>query len=84
MLLNFNHTVYDSPLGCCMNTKNTQQHQVSSNFPWYCNSHSRNLQTIFPFLDGWTSGYTFHGDAARVFTEFFGGENPFAGKYALD
>lgn len=27
------------------------------------------------FLDG----YTFHGDARRVFNEFFGGDNPFAG-----
>lgn len=35
---------------------------------------------IFPsFVDGWTPGYTFHGDAGRVFKEFFGGENPFAG-----
>ena len=24
-------------------------------------------------------GYTFHGDAKRVFNEFFGGDNPFAG-----
>ena len=24
-------------------------------------------------------GYTFHGDARRVFKEFFGGENPFSG-----
>ncbi|KAK3754830.1 hypothetical protein QZH41_002146 [Actinostola sp. cb2023] len=27
---------------------------------------------------GWTQGYTFHGDANRVFKEFFGGDNPFA------
>ena len=26
-------------------------------------------------------GYTFHGDANRVFKEFFGGDNPFAGIY---
>lgn len=24
-------------------------------------------------------GYTFHGDARRVFKEFFGGDNPFTG-----
>ncbi len=27
-------------------------------------------------------GYTFHGDAKKVFKNFFGGENPFAGIYA--
>jgi len=27
----------------------------------------------------WTSGYTFHGDADRVFQDFFGGDNPFQG-----
>jgi len=27
----------------------------------------------------WTSGYTFHGDADRVFRDFFGGDNPFQG-----
>ncbi|CAH1227054.1 dnaJ homolog subfamily B member 13-like [Branchiostoma lanceolatum] len=26
----------------------------------------------------WTTGYTFHGNAAKVFKDFFGGENPFA------
>ncbi|CAH3035359.1 dnaJ homolog subfamily B member 13 [Pocillopora verrucosa] len=31
-----------------------------------------------PDKDGWTPGYTFHGDAGRVFKEFFGGDNPFA------
>ncbi|XP_072018706.1 dnaJ homolog subfamily B member 13-like [Amphiura filiformis] len=25
----------------------------------------------------WTDGYTFHGDANKVFREFFGGDNPF-------
>lgn len=25
----------------------------------------------------WTQGYTFHGDAHKVFREFFGGDNPF-------
>ena len=28
----------------------------------------------------WTHGYTFHGDAHKVFREFFGGDNPFSGK----
>jgi len=28
----------------------------------------------------WTSGYTFHGDANKVFREFFGGDNPFQGE----
>ena len=28
---------------------------------------------------GWTPGYTFHGDAIKVFREFFGGDNPFSG-----
>ena len=36
--------------------------------------------TFFFVIDGWTPGYTFHGDAGRVFKEFFGGNNPFAGK----
>ena len=27
-----------------------------------------------------TKGYVFHGDPERVFKEFFGGDNPFAGK----
>ena len=40
--------------------------------------HSKVL-FFFGFLDGWTPGYTFHGDANRVFKEFFGGNNPFAG-----
>ena len=31
----------------------------------------------------WTGGYTFHGDAERVFREFFGGDNPFQGKQKL-
>ncbi|XP_071505548.1 dnaJ homolog subfamily B member 13-like [Diadema antillarum] len=26
----------------------------------------------------WTQGYTFHGDAHKVFREFFGGNNPFS------
>ena len=29
--------------------------------------------------EAWTHGYTFHGDPFKVFTEFFGGQNPFAG-----
>lgn len=33
---------------------------------------------------GWTPGYTFHGDAIRVFREFCGGDNPFAGKTICD
>jgi len=32
---------------------------------------------------GFTSGYTFHGDPYKVFSTFFGGNNPFAGKYKL-
>jgi len=27
---------------------------------------------------GWTTSYTFHGDANKVFREFFGGDNPFS------
>ena len=30
---------------------------------------------------GFSEGYTFHGDVDRVFREFFGGNNPFAGIY---
>lgn len=29
---------------------------------------------------GFTHGYTFHGDPFKVFSTFFGGNNPFAGK----
>merc|ERR1711931_54823 len=29
-------------------------------------------------MGGWTEGYTFHGDAKRVFRDFFGTDNPFA------
>ena len=29
---------------------------------------------------GFVEGYTFHGDSRKVFTDFFGGDNPFAGK----
>ena len=36
-------------------------------------------QNLYWLTDGWTTGYTFHGDAGRVFAEFFGGDNPFAG-----
>ena len=28
----------------------------------------------------WTQGYTFHGNADKVFRDFFGGDNPFQGK----
>ncbi|XP_075257851.1 dnaJ homolog subfamily B member 13-like [Convolutriloba macropyga] len=31
--------------------------------------------------EAWTHGYTFHGDPFKVFTEFFGGQNPFAEWY---
>jgi DnaJ family protein B protein 13 len=31
--------------------------------------------------EAWTKGYTFHGDAHKVFTEFFGGTNPFSEWY---
>jgi len=27
----------------------------------------------------WTTGYTFHGDAEKVFRQFFGGDNPYQG-----
>lgn len=27
----------------------------------------------------WTYGYTFHGNAEKVFRDFFGGDNPFQG-----
>jgi len=29
----------------------------------------------------WTQGYTFHGDAEKVFRDFFGGDNPFQEYY---
>jgi len=29
-------------------------------------------------MGGWSDGYTFHGDAKRVFRDFFGTDNPFA------
>lgn len=32
---------------------------------------------------GFAQGYTFHGDPFKVFSTFFGGSNPFAGKYIL-
>jgi len=32
-------------------------------------------------MGGFTSGYTFHGDSFKVFSQFFGGKNPFAGKW---
>ncbi len=28
----------------------------------------------------WTHGYTFHGNADKVFRNFFGGDNPFQGR----
>lgn len=28
----------------------------------------------------WSTGYVFHGNADKVFHEFFGGNNPFGGK----
>lgn len=30
----------------------------------------------------WTQGYTFHGNADKVFRDFFGGNNPFQGELA--
>ena len=30
----------------------------------------------------WTQGYVFHGNADKVFRDFFGGDNPFQGTYA--
>ncbi|ELT88006.1 hypothetical protein CAPTEDRAFT_159520 [Capitella teleta] len=32
----------------------------------------------------WTEGYTFHGDAEAVFSNFYGGENPFRENYEGD
>uniref|UniRef100_A0A8C4QUZ3 DnaJ heat shock protein family (Hsp40) member B13 n=1 Tax=Eptatretus burgeri TaxID=7764 RepID=A0A8C4QUZ3_EPTBU len=38
------------------------------------------LEVGFPAEDGtWSPGYRFHGDAMRVFHEFFGGDNPYDG-----
>ena len=38
------------------------------------------LKAGVPAADGeFVKGYTFHGDAKRVFRDFFGGDNPFAG-----
>lgn len=31
----------------------------------------------------WTVGYVFHGNPEKVFKEFFGGDNPFAGRGLL-
>ena len=31
----------------------------------------------------WTQGYTFHGNADKVFRDFFGGDNPFQGQSKL-
>lgn len=31
----------------------------------------------------WSSGYTYHGNPEKTFREFFGGDNPFAGKFKL-
>lgn len=28
----------------------------------------------------WNEGYTFHGNADKIFRDFFGGDNPFSGK----
>lgn len=32
----------------------------------------------FGVTGAWTSGYTFHGNANKIFRDFFGGDNPFA------
>uniref|UniRef100_W5MGD0 DnaJ homolog subfamily B member 13 n=1 Tax=Lepisosteus oculatus TaxID=7918 RepID=W5MGD0_LEPOC len=32
----------------------------------------------------WTTGYTYHGNADKVFREFFGGDNPFSDFYTED
>ena len=38
------------------------------------------LKAGVPTADGeFVKGYTFHGDARRVFRDFFGGDNPFSG-----
>lgn len=28
----------------------------------------------------WNEGYVYHGNADKIFRDFFGGDNPFAGK----
>ncbi|XP_039600208.1 dnaJ homolog subfamily B member 13 [Polypterus senegalus] len=32
----------------------------------------------------WTSGYVYHGNAEKVFCDFFGGDNPFADFYTVE
>lgn len=31
----------------------------------------------------WNEGYVFHGNADKIFRDFFGGDNPFAGKFGM-
>lgn len=31
----------------------------------------------------WIDGYVFHGNADKVFRDFFGGDNPFAGNIQI-
>jgi len=44
------------------------------------------LEAGVPTVDGegFAKGYTFHGDAMKVFSDFFGGDNPFADFYDMD
>ena len=32
----------------------------------------------------WNEGYVFHSNADKVFRDFFGGDNPFAGLYCRE
>ncbi|XP_065650076.1 dnaJ homolog subfamily B member 13 isoform X2 [Hydra vulgaris] len=42
------------------------------------------LKNGIPNIEGgFTKGYVFHGDAEKVFKEFFGGENPFLEMYEI-
>ena len=33
------------------------------------------------YTGGYSGAYTFHGDPNKVFRDFFGGDNPFSGKF---
>lgn len=32
----------------------------------------------------WNEGYVFHGNADKIFRDFFGGDNPFAGNFGME
>uniref|UniRef100_UPI00358EFB08 dnaJ homolog subfamily B member 13-like n=1 Tax=Myxine glutinosa TaxID=7769 RepID=UPI00358EFB08 len=56
-------------------------YDILSNRRWrsvYDHFGKAGLKVGFPAEDGtWSPGYHFHGDAMRVFHEFFGGDNPY-------